>query len=104
MEHGLDARLPAIHESGPDLPAFSSRQHHVLAAVRVPREFRSCAEPRRGGLRQALVAIQDAGRRMAEARQPPDVSRVDVWASWQKAPLYGRRIRPMERMEPRHQP
>src|SRR6266705_2805853 len=27
MEHGLDARLPAIHESRSDLPEVSPRQH-----------------------------------------------------------------------------
>ena len=45
---------------------------------------------------------QNAGRRMAEVRQSPDVSGVDVRAPRQKAALHGRRIRPVERMEPRY--
>ena len=43
MEHGMDARFPALHEHRSDLSAFSSRQHHVLAALRVPRKFHSRA-------------------------------------------------------------
>src|SRR6267142_2557542 len=39
MEHGLDARFPGLHEHRSDLPAFSSRQYHVLTAVRVPGKF-----------------------------------------------------------------
>src|SRR5437588_9889921 len=45
MEHGLDARFPRIHEHRPDLPEVSSRQYHVLVALRVPGEFHSCAKP-----------------------------------------------------------
>ena len=43
MEHGLDARFPALHEHRSDLPALSPRQHHVLAALRVPGKFHSRA-------------------------------------------------------------
>ena len=32
MEHGLDARLPPLHESRSDLSPVSSQQHHVFAA------------------------------------------------------------------------
>src|SRR5205823_590932 len=103
MEHGLDARFPGIHEHRPDLPALSSRQHHLLAALRVPGELYSCAQPRRSGLRKAVVVIQDAGRRMAEVRESPDVYSVDVRAARQKVALHGRRIRSAERMESRHQ-
>ena len=74
MEHGLDARFPALHEHRSDLSALSSRQHHLLAALRVPGTFHSRAESRRSRARQALVVMQNAGRRMAEVRQSPDVS------------------------------
>ena len=102
MEHGLDARFPGIHEPRSDLPALSSRQYHLLAALRVPGEFHSCPEPRRSRLRQTFAVIEDARRRMAEVRQSSDVSGVDVRASRQKAAVHGRRIRPAQRMEPRH--
>src|SRR5262249_28251863 len=92
----------AIHEHRPDLPEVSSRQHHLLPSIRVPREFHSGAQPRRNRVRQTLAVIQDAGRRMAEVCQSADVSRVDVRAARQKAALHGRRIWPVERMEPRH--
>src|SRR5438045_6249924 len=104
MEHGLDARFPGIHEHRPDLPALSSRQHHLLAALRVPGELYSCAQPRRSGLRKAVVVIQNARRRMAKVCQSPDVSSMDVRPSREKTALHGRRIRPTERMESRHYP
>ena len=44
------------------------------------------------------------GDRLAEVRQPADVLRLDVRASGQEAALHGRRIRPVARVEPRHQP
>src|SRR6266705_286420 len=81
MEHGLDARFPALHEHRSDLPALSPKQHHFLAALRVPRKFYSRAESRRNRLRQALAVMENAGRRLAEVRESPDVSRVDVRAS-----------------------
>ena len=46
MEHGLDARFPALHGARSDLPAVPSQQHHVLADVCVPGAFRSGAQPR----------------------------------------------------------
>ena len=74
---------------------FHHEQHHVLAPLRVPGKFHPRAQPRRSRARQALVVIENAGRRMAEVRQSPDVSRVDVRASGQKAAFHGRRIRPV---------
>ncbi len=44
---------------------------------------------------------QNAGRRMAEVRESPDVLRVDVWPSGQEAALHGRRVRAGARVEPR---
>ena len=50
---------------------------------------------------KALAHQQNAGRRMAEVRESPDVLRVDVRASGQEAALHGRRVRAAARMEPR---
>src|SRR5438270_257342 len=102
MEHGLDARFPALHEHRPDLPALSPRQHHVLAALRVPGKFHSRSQPRRSGVRQALVVIQNARRRMAEVCQSPDVSGMDVRTPRQKVAFHGWRLWPIERMELRY--
>src|SRR5215475_2454180 len=102
MEHGLDARFPALYEHRSDLPEVSSQQHHFLAALRVSREFYPRAQSRRNRLRQALAVIQNAGRRMAEVCQSPHVSGVDVRAPRQKVAFHGWRIRSTQRVEPRH--
>ena len=44
---------------------------------------------------------QDAGRPLAEIRQPAGVLRLHVGPSGQEAPVHGRRDRPGARMEPR---
>ncbi len=46
---------------------------------------------------------QDAGRRLAEVRQPAPAVRLHVHPARQEAAVHGRRIRPVERMEPRRQ-
>ncbi len=45
-------------------------EHDLRPALRVPREFRPAADPRRGRARQGLAARQDARRPLAEVRQP----------------------------------
>src|SRR5438876_4701923 len=101
MEHGLDARLPAIHESRSNLSPLSSRQHNVFAPLRFSGTFHSCAQSRRSRAWQALTFVEDAGRRMAKVCQSQNVSCVDVRTSREKAALHGRRIRSVARMEPR---
>src|SRR5439155_1736447 len=76
-------------------------KYHI-DGLRVPRKFHSRSQPRRSGVRQALVVIQNARRRMAEVCQSSDVSGMDVRAPRQKVAFHGWRIRPIERMEPRH--
>jgi 1,4-alpha-glucan branching enzyme len=44
---------------------------------------------------------QDAGRRVAEVRQPAAALRLHVGASGQEAAVHGRRVRPVARVEPR---
>ena len=46
VEHGVDARLPGIHEARPDLPALQPPPDDVRHPLRVFREFRPAAEPR----------------------------------------------------------
>jgi 1,4-alpha-glucan branching enzyme len=53
---------------------------------------------RRGGARQGLAARQDAGRRLAEVRQPAPALRLHVGAPGQEAALHGQRVRPVVRM------
>src|SRR5205807_8741975 len=81
----------------------SSRKHYVLAALRVHRAFHFGFEPRRSCSPERFASIKNAGRRMAEVCQSPDVLRVDVRTTGKKTALYGRRVRTMARMEPRHQ-
>ena len=56
-------------QQGSGLPPPRTQQDHVLVHVRVDRELHPADLARRSGARQALAARQDAGRRMAEARQ-----------------------------------
>jgi len=54
-------------------PVYRRFHHHtldVLAHVRVQRELHPAAVARRGRPREALAARQDAGRPLAEVRQP----------------------------------
>jgi hypothetical protein len=60
--------------------------------------------PRRGGARQGLAARQDAGRPLAEVRQPARLSVLHVDPSGQEAPVHGRRVRPGGRVEPQPEP
>ena len=52
-------------------------------------------------LRKGFAHHENAGRRMAEVCQPPNVLRVDVRASRQEAAFHGRRIRTSPRVESR---
>ena len=68
------------------------------------RELRPAALPRRGRPRQGLAAPQDARRRLAALRQPAAALRLHVGLSGQEAPVHGRRVRTVERVEPRSEP
>src|SRR5204863_41803 len=63
--HGLDARHPRVLPEGTDPPPVAPRQAHVPEPVRMERELRVAAVPRRGGAREGLADRQDAGRRVA---------------------------------------
>ena len=68
--HGLDARHAAVHGARAGPPQVPPQRAHVPHALRLQRELRAAAVARRGGARQGLAARQDAGRRLAEVRQP----------------------------------
>ena len=63
---------------------------HVPRGVRVHRELRAAALPRRGRARQGLAARQDARRRVAAARQPAPALRLPVRPARQEAAVHGR--------------
>jgi 1,4-alpha-glucan branching enzyme len=65
----------------------------VLDGVRVQRELRAAAQPRRGRARQGLAARQDARRPLAAARQPARLPGLHVGAPRQAAAVHGRRVR-----------
>ena len=72
----------------------------VLADLRLHRKLLPAALARRSGARQGLAARPDAGRPVAEVRQPAAALRLHVDAPRQEAAVHGRRVRPVERMEP----
>ena len=77
----------------PVVPLPPSRRAHVQPDVRLHRELRAAALPRRGRARQGLAARQDAGRPLAAARQPARALRLHVGAPRQEAAVHGRRVR-----------
>ena len=97
----LDARHARLPRRGPDLPQVRPQQAHVPDGVRRQRELSAAAVARRGRARQVLAGGQDAGRRLAEARQREAPARRPVRAARQEAALHGRRVRPVARVGPR---
>jgi 1,4-alpha-glucan branching enzyme len=89
MEHGLDARLVAIHARRPDVPLVPPQRHHVLFSLRVQRELSAADQPRRSRARQGLPASSDARGPVAKARQRARVSLVHVGAPRQATSLHG---------------
>ena len=61
--------------------------------------FHAAALARRGRLRQALADRQDAGRSLAEVRQPARAVRLHVGAAGEENSFHGRRVWPVARME-----
>ena len=69
--HGLDARHAASTcREDPVHRKLPPQRAHVPDALRLHRELRAAALARRGRARQGLAARQDAGRRLAEVREP----------------------------------
>ena len=93
-----------VHAARPGPPQVPPQRAHLPHALRLHRELRPAAVARRGRARQGLAARQDAGRRLAEVRQPAPAARLPVDAAGQEAALHGRRVRPVARVEPRDEP
>ena len=93
VEHGLDARHARLLPAGPDLPPLPPSRADLQPDVRVQRELHPASVPRRGRPRQGLAVRQDAGRPLAEARQPACAVRLHVGAPGQEAAVHGRRVR-----------
>ena len=94
VEHGLDARHAAVHaRKDPVHRRWHHNEHDLRPALRLLREFRAAAHPRRGGARQGLAARQDARRRLAEVRQPARLLRLHVGLSRQEAAVHGPGVR-----------
>ena len=93
VEHGLDARHARLLPAGPDLPPLPPPRADLQPDVRVQRELHPAALARRGRARQGLADREDAGRPLAEARQPARAVRLHVGAPRQEAAVHGRRVR-----------
>ena len=82
-----------LHQRGPGPSQVSPPRADLRPDLRLQRELHPAAQPRRGRARQGLAARQDAGRRLAEVRQPARLLRLHVRPSGQEAPVHGRRVR-----------
>ena len=91
VEHGLDARHALVLPARARLPPAPPPRAHLLARLRLERELHPPALARRGRPRQALAALEDAGRPLAAAGEPPRALRLHVGAPRQEAPVHGRR-------------
>jgi 1,4-alpha-glucan branching enzyme len=101
VEHGLDERHPALHRKGP----IHRKYHHGELTFSLIYAFTenfilpfSHDEVVHG---KGSHARQDAGRFLAEVRQPAPALRLHVHPSRQEAALHGLRVRPVDRMEQR---
>ena len=77
----------------PDPSPASPSRADVRARLRVERELRAAALPRRGRARQALAALEDARRPVAAACEPANALRVHVGSPREEARVHGRRAR-----------
>ncbi|CAA9467210.1 MAG: GH13_9 / GH13_8 / GH13 / CBM48 / GH13_ 10 / GH13_36, partial [uncultured Solirubrobacteraceae bacterium] len=104
VEHGLDARHAGVLPAGARLPQVPPPRADLLARLRLQRELHPAAVPRRGRARQGLAHRQDAGRPLAEVRQPALPVRVHVGPPRQAAAVHGPGVRPVAGVEPRPLP
>ncbi len=93
VEHGLDARLAAVHAPRPGPPSAPPRRHDLLDGVRLQRELSAADLARRGGARQGLAGVEDARRLVAAACQPAGLPGVHVGPSGQAAAVHGPGVR-----------
>src|SRR3569623_1958983 len=99
VEHGLDARQPALYAEGRGAPPLSPRLAHVRSGVLLLGKFHPAFFPRRGGAWQGLLARPHAGRCVATLRQSAAAVHLHVYISGQKTIIHGRLIRSGARVE-----
>src|SRR3569832_1031684 len=99
VEHGMDARQPALYAEGRGAPPLSPRLAHVRFGVLLLGKFHPAFFPRRGGARQGRLARPHAGGRVATLRQSATAVHLHVYVSGQKTIIHGRRIRSGARVE-----
>ena len=101
VEHGVDARHARLLRERPGVPPLPPQRVDVLDDLRLHRELHPAALPRRGRPWEGVAAREDAGRPVAEAREPARAVRVHVGPPRQEAPVHGLRARPGDGVEPR---
>ncbi len=87
-----------------DPPPLPSRRTDFQPDLRLPRKLRAADVARRSGPLQRFDAGPDARRSVAEVRQSAAFIQLYVDASGQEAAVHGQRLRPVERVELRHEP
>src|SRR5205814_8100751 len=102
--HGLDARHARLLPPRARPPPLPPPRTDLRDALRLHRELRLAAEPRRGGARKGFTAPENAGGPVATAGQPPDALRLDVGPPGQEAPVHGGRDGPGPGVGARPQP
>jgi 1,4-alpha-glucan branching enzyme len=76
--HGLDARHAPVHGARSDPPALAPHRPDVPRSVRVRRELRLAAVPRRGRPREGVADREDARGRLAALRESPAAVRLPM--------------------------
>src|SRR5450759_3085787 len=104
MEHGLDERHPDLLLQRPGTSPLPPPRAHLRAALRLPRELRPPAQPRRSQPWQRITAGQDARGPLAAVREPPRAARLDVGPPRPAVAVHGRGDRTVRGVEPRTQP
>ncbi len=94
VEHGLDARHPALHGEGAGAPQVPPPRHDLRDDLRLQRELRAADLARRGGARQGFAGVEDArGRLVATAGLAPGVPGLHVGPPGQATALHGAGVR-----------
>src|SRR6266540_2166330 len=99
--HGLDERHPQLHAPRSHSPQVPPHGADVPGDVRLLGELPAPSVARRGRAHEGVAPDEDAGRRLAQVRQPAPSPRLQGRRAGQKAPLNGRRIRAVGRVGPR---
>ena len=104
--HGLDARHARVLRPRPDPPPLSTTSELTFRGdLRVHRELRAAAVPRRGRARQGLAARARCRATTGRSSRTCGCCYGYMYAMpGQEAAVHGRRVRPVARVEPRVEP